>query len=79
MNLGKGSQLFQRRILLLSARLTETRGKKKHKKTEEQREPTVDVHFSGKQVGTPQLKFYSTVNSLASSKHLPILKQSDFT
>ena len=77
MNLGKGSQLFQRRILLLSARLTETRGEKK--KTEERREPTVDVHFSGKQVGTPQLKFYSTANSLASSKHSPIPKQSDFT
>ena len=76
MNLGKGSQLFQRRILLLSARLTETRGEKK---TEERREPTVDVHFSGKQVGTPQSKFYSTANSLASSKHSPIPKQSDFT
>ena len=77
MNLGKGSQLSQRRILLLFARLTETRGEKK--KTEERREPTIDVHSSGKQVGTPQLKFYSTANSLAGSKHSPILKQSDFT
>ena len=78
MNLGKGSQLSQRRILLLFARLTETRGEKK-KKTEERREPTVDVQSSGKQVGTPQLKFYSTANLLAGSKHSPILKQSDFT
>ena len=76
MNLGKESQPSQRRILLLSARLTETRGEKK---AEERREPTVDVHFSGKQVGKPQLKFYSTANSLAGSKHSPILKQSDFT
>ena len=49
------------------------------KKTEERREPTVDVHSSGRQVGTPQLKFYSTATSLAGSKHSPILKQSDFT
>ena len=32
MNLGKGSQLSQRRTLLLSARLTETRGEKKKQK-----------------------------------------------
>ena len=46
MNLGKGSQLSQRRILLLSVlqRLEE------EKKTEERHEQTVDVHYSGKQV-----------------------------
>ena len=55
------------------------RDSRREKKTGERREPTVDVHSSGKQVGTPQLKFYSTANSLAGSKHSPILKQSDFT
>ena len=59
MNLGKGSQLSQRRIQLLSACLTETRGEKKKKqKSGVNRWVRVDVHFSGKQVGAPQLKFY---------------------
>ena len=38
MNLGKGSQLSQRWILLLSARLTETRGEKKRQKNDVSRQ-----------------------------------------
>ena len=49
--------------------------KKKKQKSGVNRWVRVDVHFSGKQVGAPQLKFYSTATSLAGSKHSPILKQ----